>query len=67
MVLYNPLTYRRQKNMKISLYYTGLKDYAMISERGNQLEEYKIDRDNNIILKVNIEAESLTWFLIKTL
>jgi len=65
VMLYNPLKEQITRNIKIPLYYTGLKASATISEKGNPPKKYTLDRDYSISFMVTMEPESYTWFTIR--
>ncbi len=64
-MVYNPLDRAVSKELKLPLYYTGLRDTAMIRERGGKAERYKLDRQYTVALQVDIAARGLTWFVIE--
>jgi len=64
-MLYNPLKERITRNIRIPLYYTGLSAWATVSEKGKNPVRYAVDRDYSLTLRVTLEPESYTWFIIR--
>jgi hypothetical protein len=64
-ILFNPLKEKITRKIKLPLYYTGLKDVAMISFENGRPFLVKINRNYEIELSITIEPESYTWFLIQ--
>ena len=64
-VLYNPTGRLIQKTIEIPLYYTGLKDAALIREGDNPPVSYDIDREYKARLPVKIPPRGLTWLVIE--
>ncbi|MBS1231835.1 MAG: hypothetical protein H6R35_673, partial [Bacteroidetes bacterium] len=65
LMIYNPLDHPVRKDLKVNIYYTGLSKFAVISENDKPGHRYRIDRNYEIILPVNIEANSESWYIIK--
>lgn len=65
LMIYNPLNEPIKRKMKVNLYYTGLKDEAIISEQDGKAVKLVIDRNYNAFFDVEIPAKSQTWFVIK--
>jgi hypothetical protein len=65
LMVYNPLDKPVKQNLTINVYYTGLRKTASVSENGGKPVSYKIDRNYEIILPVNVEANSESWYIIK--
>jgi len=64
-MVYNPLEKAVKQNLTINVYYTGLTKNASLSENGNKPERYRINRNYEITIPVNIEPNSQSWYLIK--
>lgn len=64
LMVYNPLTEPIKRTLKVNLYYTGLKDKAIIKEQDEQEKTILLDRDYNVMIETEIPAKSQTWFLI---
>ena len=65
LVVFNPLNEPVTKTLRVNLYYTGLKETARISERGQPATRVPVDRDYNITLNVTIPAQAMDWFVIE--
>jgi len=64
-VLYNPTGRLIEKTIELPLYYTGLKDAALIREGDKPPVSYNIDRDTKARLPVKIPPRNLTWLVIE--
>jgi len=64
-MVYNPLGRTEKQNLTISVYYTGLKSTASVSENGGDSKKYTINRDNEITIPVTVEPNSQSWYIIK--
>ncbi len=64
MMIYNPTNKTAKKQLKLPLYYTGLTDSAQVFSSDGKSTRYKLDREYNIILPIEIPAENRTWFII---
>ena len=64
LVVFNPLNEPVTKTLRVNLYYTGLKETARLSERGQPATRVPVDRDYNITLNVTIPAQAMDWFVI---
>ncbi len=51
--------------MKLPLYYTGLSDTAMIRREEGQPMSYKLDRQGNVELPIDMAPRSAIWFVIE--
>ncbi|MCI0499200.1 MAG: hypothetical protein L0Y36_05925 [Planctomycetales bacterium] len=64
VMVYNPAKSPVRKNLKLPMYYTGLTETARLRNPDGKDRVYKLDRQYNITIPVEISAESLTWFVI---
>jgi hypothetical protein len=64
-MLYNPLQEKIKRTIRLPLYYTGLTTVAKVSEKGSEIEEYKLKRNYTIDVTVAIEPENYTWLIIE--
>jgi len=62
-MFYNPTDRELQEIMDIPLYYTGISEKVKVREKEGEFQEYKLDRDYSIYLKVHIPPKSHTWFV----
>ena len=65
LMVYNPLDHQAEKDLRVNIYYTGLKDKASVSANGKAPVSYSIDRDYTITIPVKVEANSQAWYIIK--
>lgn len=65
LMVYNPLNEPIRQKLKVNLYYTGLKDAAMVSEQDGKAKKVKLDHNYYAFFEVDIPAKSQTWFVIK--
>lgn len=64
LMLFNPLDEPITRTIEVPLYYTGLKDKALVTERNSKAVSYKISRDYKITMTVTIPAKGYSWFII---
>jgi hypothetical protein len=64
-VFHNPTNQKIREAFKLPLYYTGLIEYAYISEEGKDSQKYSLDRAFQITLYLDIQANGFTWYLIE--
>ena len=60
-LLFNPTAETIREKIKIPLYYTGLTEKVMVSEREGDTKEYALDREYNVWVMVNIPPKTHTW------
>ncbi len=65
LMLYNPLKEKITREIKVSLYYTGLTATANVREKDGQFKIFKLNRNYEIELSFTIEPESFTWIVIE--
>lgn len=65
LVVFNPLDRQVNKTIMVDLYYTGLKEHAIVrNEFGNELD-LPLNRDYKITLPVQADAQGFAWFTIR--
>lgn len=64
-VVCNPRDHAITRELKLPLYYTGLKDTAMIREQGGQPVRYELDRQYNVVVPLRVPARAMTWLVIE--
>jgi len=64
-MLYNPTGRTIEKTIELPLYYTGLKETALIREGDGAPSSYRIDRDYRVRFPAKIPPRSLTWLIIE--
>lgn len=65
LMVYNPLDEKVTRKITLPLYYTGLKDHAIVQIEDGSPMQYLIDRDYNIDIEISVSANSYRWVLIK--
>lgn len=66
LMLFNPTNTTIDEVIKVPLYYTGITEEAIISEKGKKKgKKYQLNRKYEVELEVKIPANSYTWFVIK--
>lgn len=63
--LYNPLSIKIKRKIKLPLYYTGITGEAKVSLRDMAFRTYTLDRNYNIELELEIPAEGSVWLTIE--
>jgi hypothetical protein len=65
VMLYNPLKYKIERQIKLSLYFTGIKRSARISLKDGLSKTYQLDKDGRANFNIIIPAEGYVWLLIQ--
>jgi len=65
LVVFNPLERPIEKTIRLNLYYTGLTDRVVISERDQNETQLRLSRSYEIDLKVRIESGQMNWYVIR--
>ncbi|MEQ9100797.1 MAG: hypothetical protein RIF36_22195 [Imperialibacter sp.] len=63
--VYNPLDVPVKKEIYVPLYYTGLSQKAVVSDRDGVAKTYDLDREYGIRLQVEVPANGFGWYLVK--
>ena len=64
-MLYNPTRTEQEITLKLPLYYTGLSETANIREKEGEPKQYKIDRNYNVEIPIEMEAKSVSYLVIE--
>lgn len=64
-MVFNPISNPITAYLTLPLYYTGLTDNALIREQGKEGVFHQLDRDFKVQVKVDLQAQSITWFTIE--
>ena len=64
-MIYNPTDEMITKTISLPLYYTGLTDVAMIREGEGKPKKYKLDREYNVELEMEVPARGYNWYVIE--
>jgi hypothetical protein len=65
LMVYNPLDHPVKQNLTFNIYYTGLSGVARISENDHNERRFNINRNYEVTILVNVEANSQSWYIIK--
>lgn len=65
VMLYNPLKEDITRTVSLPLYYSGLRDLAVVTTEGKQPTKYTLNRHYEIKVTVKIPAEGNTWLSIQ--
>ena len=65
VMLYNPTQMVQQITLKLPLYYTGLSKIAKIREEEGESKRYKLDRNYNVEIPIEMEAKSVSYLVIE--
>ena len=64
-MLYNPTQNEQTITLTLPLYYTGLSETAKIREKEGEPKQYKIDRNYNVEIPIEMEAKSVSYLVIE--
>ena len=64
-MLYNPLAQEVVRQLRLPLYYTGLRTRARIREREGEKKLYELDRHYQVELELRLAAKGATWLVIE--
>ena len=65
MMIFNPLKERITRNIKIPLYYTGLKTSVIVRIGNGQPKTYKLNQHYEIELNLTLNTDSYLWITIE--
>lgn len=65
LMIYNPLDEPVKRDVRVNLYYTGLKKRAKVSEQDGKFRSVRLNDGGEAVLQVTIPAKSQTWFVFK--
>ena len=64
-LFFNPTSRPMTRTITLPLYYTGLKDKALIREQEGQAVSYSLDARQHVTLQVEIPANGYTWYVVE--
>ncbi len=64
IIVFNPTDNEITKNLKIPLYYTGLKNSVIVRMEGTNSISCNLNEKEELFLPVKVKAQSTTWFLL---
>ena len=65
LMVFNPLDEAITRTITVPLYYTGIQNVAMVSEKGHKAMAYTPDNERNIQLSISLPARGFSWFVIE--
>ncbi|WP_316822940.1 LamG-like jellyroll fold domain-containing protein [Pedobacter gandavensis] len=65
LVVFNPTDQTISKQMKLPLYYTGIKGQAKITDQNGQVSDLALNEKQETLINVSIPAGGFSWFTIK--
>ncbi len=65
VIVFNPTERTISEQMRLPLYYTGLKEKATVTSEEGQSQTYTLEKDSLLLLPVSIKPQSAAWFLIQ--
>jgi hypothetical protein len=65
LMVYNPLPHPVKEDLKVNVYYTRLSKHVFISENDKRKRKFKVDRNYNVTIPVNADANSVSWYILK--
>lgn len=65
VVIFNPTDREIIKEVKLPLYYTGLKKNVKITSEDNSVKTYNLNEKSELLLPVKIKPRGTAWFVIK--
>ena len=65
VLLFNPTGESITRSMRVPLYYTGLRQKALVRDMKGNVRSYSLDRDYSITMNVKIPAGGWVWFVIQ--
>ncbi len=64
LAIFNPTDREITKQIRVPLYYTGIRGVAVFSGQQGTAQSLAVDRDDKATLQVTLPAASFDWFLI---
>ena len=65
VVVFNPTDRDITKEMRLPLYYTGLKDKATVTSSDGSRQNFSLNQKGELLLPVSIKAQGISWYLIE--
>lgn len=65
LIVFNPLKTVQHRKLPVSLYYTGLTDSAIITDKEGKKQEVRLQRDYSATVDIEVPAEGMAWYLIE--
>ncbi len=65
LLVFNPTDNIIKKKIKVPLYYTGLTETAKIREQENSPQQFKLNREYEIEIEVEVQPNWYNWYVIE--
>ena len=65
VVVFNPTDREIAKELKLPLYYTGLKGKCSIKHEGENPADYDLNEKSELLLSVKVKPQGTTWFVLE--
>jgi hypothetical protein len=65
IIVFNPTDRAIEKQIKLPLYYTGLKKKATVMDENNQTTSFSLNEKSELMLPVKLKAQGTAWFVIE--
>ncbi|XP_002157999.4 uncharacterized protein LOC100206309 isoform X1 [Hydra vulgaris] len=65
VMVFNPTTETQSMLLTLPLYYTGISEVAIISEKDENPEPYTLDKGWEVEIKVELPPLEITWYVIR--
>ena len=65
LLVFNPLDQPVKRELTVPLYYTGLTDTAKIREQESRPRTFKLDREFNVRLAVELPPNGYSWWVVE--
>lgn len=65
LVVFNPLDQELRRELEVNLYYTGLKDAAVLIDPSGVQRKLTLDRGYRVTLPVAVSGQSMQWWVIR--
>ncbi len=65
LLVFNPTERTIRKKITVPLYYTGLSGYAKIREQENDAKTFKLNRENEVEIEVEVRPNWYNWYVIE--
>lgn len=66
VMVHNPLAVAVERELSLPLYYTGLKDTVLVSLEDARPRKSKLDRQDRLLVRVKVPAQSRTWLTVSS-
>ncbi|OQC05309.1 MAG: hypothetical protein BWX80_02133 [Candidatus Hydrogenedentes bacterium ADurb.Bin101] len=64
LVVFNPLNQPAERTLKVNLYYTGLKDRAVVTDESGEELTLPLNRNYSVHVPVQVPAHGFAWYKI---